>query len=303
MERFRLRKHRGRRPSFDALPAAQRRRAFGVDYAWVRGLQGGELFFTRQGWAIAESLLPEQWFDDERYRRVGRALPGATAAIYHVPIRHPRRSRYGLVVRFSRFAQDVGFTYSDASTRFGWPDERLPAAAFNDPFSEFGLLHQLRQASHGRIRTKHPLLIYCPCTHYESWRLGRDPRRVIAGRHRLALDQEHVTDCPRITLEPERLYILVYQWIDGVDLERAGLDQSLPVEMVETFTREVAQTLLSTGFAVLDHKPRHIILRVNRTGSDWLRRHEEWSWALIDYELLVSVDDALPSDHGANPAP
>ena len=123
------------------------------------------------------------------------------------------------------------------------------------------------------------------------------------GSHRLAQDQEHLTTCPRISLESERLYILVYQWIDGMDLERAGQDQSLPVPTVEAFTRDVARLLLSTGFAVLDHKPRHIILRVNRDGSDWLQRHGQWAWALIDYELLVPVaNPAQPEGGGMNRA-
>jgi hypothetical protein len=48
-----------------------------------------------------------------------------------------------------------------------------------------------------------------------------------------------------------------------------------------------AKDLASLGFAVLDHKPRHVILRPRRAGPGLLRRAGRPVYALIDYELLV----------------
>lgn len=302
MERYKLPLRRGQRPAFDDLPAAHRRRVFDVDYAWVRGLQGGELFFTRSGWAIADSLLPQHWFDEGQYRKAGRALAGATSAVYHVPVAHPRRGRFGLVVKFSRFAQVVGLTVVGRSAGFGWPEGLLDAAEFVDPFSEFANVQHLRTCARGRVRTKHPLAIYCPAAHYPAWQLGRDSCQMALLERALAGDQASLTSCPRTGFERERIYVLVYQWIDGVDLEEAARHGVVTPDEMEQFTQSVAASVLACGFAVLDHKPRHIILRRTRAG-DWLRRGREWVWALVDYELLIPVWAPTVVDSPDRPQP
>ncbi len=286
MERYQLRFLRRRRPEFDELPAGHRRTAFGVDYAWVRGLQGGEIFFTRHGWAIAESLLPEFWYDEERYRRVGQALTAGTGAVYHVPMAHPRRARFGLVVKFCRFGQNVGLTVVGRGANFDWSRDLLEGAEFSDPFSEFGHLQVLRNRAHGRIRTKRPLAIYCPAAHYPAWQLGRTTSTRWCTNLRLADDQAGVHDHPRIQLEWERVYILVYQWIDGIDLAQAERGGWFDAATVASLTRATARELFACSFAVLDHKPSHIIVRPDRR-ANWLRHHNDLAWALVDYELLV----------------
>jgi hypothetical protein len=299
MERYVFPLYRGRRPGFDALPASHRRRVFDVDYAWVRGLQGGEMFFTRHGWAIADALLPEHWFDEGQYRQVGRALAGATGAVYHVPVAHPRRARFGLVVKFSRFAQDVGLTVVGSGAGFGWPEGLLDTAAFADPFSEFANVQRLR--ARGRVRTKRPLAIYCPAAHYPAWQLGREPCHMALVERALVGDQAMLTNCPCTELERERIYILVYQWIDGIDLEEAARHGAVTRGEMEQFTQSVAASVLACGFAVLDHKPRHIILRQTRCG-DWLRCGRDWAWALVDYELLIPVSAPTGADAPVHPS-
>ena len=51
----------------------------------------------------------------------------------------------------------------------------------------------------------------------------------------------------------------------------------------------IALAVLAAGFAVLDHKARHVIVRPDRRTGGLLTRRGELVYALIDYELLVPV--------------
>lgn len=48
----------------------------------------------------------------------------------------------------------------------------------------------------------------------------------------------------------------------------------------------VNQELLYKGFVMLDNKPRHVILRQNRNADGLLKRHGDFVYALVDFELL-----------------
>ena len=65
-----------------------------------------------------ESLLPEHWFVGRRFSKVGRPLLGATGAVYRVPVPHPAREDFAVVVKFSRFCQSVGITAVDPNLKF-----------------------------------------------------------------------------------------------------------------------------------------------------------------------------------------
>jgi len=301
MEHYRLSLNRGRRPSFDEAPVACRRRAFGVDYLRIRGMQGGELYFTRTGWAIAPSLLPRVWFDNERFRRVGKALHKATGSVYLVPVPHPARGRTGVVVKFCRFAQDVGCTRIESGLLPPEAAERVGAAEFAGPFEEFGLVARLRayRGSRGvRFRTMMPLAIYCPPTHYAPWQLGRDQSRYWRYDYALDAGQEAMPAGRRIVHHWDRIYVLLYQWIEGVDLEEAGVNNLMPVEDVSAFTLQVSRDLLAAGYAVLDHKARHIIVRPDLETGRLIRHGGRIVHALIDYELLVPVTRMAPAGAG-----
>jgi len=288
MEHYDLHLLRGRRPTFEAVPAAACRRVFGVDYVAVRGLKGGDMYFTREGWALAASLLPPQWYDGQRFRQIGQALTAGTGAVYRVPVPHPLRGTLGIVVKFCRFGQDVGLTRPQADCHFPWPDSMLPGAEFLGPFAEFGRVAELRRtlAQQDRLpfHTKRPLAIYCPPARYPRWQLGRDPARDWLHDRSLAADQAQAGD-RAVRHDWERLYILLYQWIDGLDAQDAHTSGLFNEAAMVGLTQQAARDLAGLGFAILDHKPRHVIVRPNRHGL--LRRGGRLAYALIDYELLI----------------
>jgi hypothetical protein len=287
MEGFDLTLGRGLKPDFDEAPERFRRRIAGVDYLHLRGRQNGDLYLTRHGWPCADCLRPERWFTGEQFRKPGQALAGATGAVYRVPIAHPVRSRFALVVKFSRFGQDVGITVADeliANRRFM---DRVDHAEFLPPFEEFANLEQLRRQARGIFATKAPLAIYSPPTRYLAWQLGRKNHLQWTYRRQLSASQDDDPSATKVEYDWERIYILLYRWMDGLDLEQAqnaGLVSE--TQMVE-WTRRAADQLLDLGWMVLDHKPRHLIVRPTRGKRHILQRHQQPVLGLIDYELLV----------------
>ncbi len=298
MEAYEFSLQQGRLPAFDVVASPNRRRIHGVDYVYLRGLKGGEFYFTRDGWSMAESLLPCHWHDDQRFCRVGRALPGATGSVYRVPVPHRLRGSVDIVVKFCRFGQDVGLTTIGPGSEFPWPEEILNDAEFLGPFEEFGAIDTLRRRARGapRIRTKRPLAIHVPPTLYAGWQLGRADYRLNRQMRALDADQEDRDPAVRVRYDPERMYVMLYSWVDGIDAEQAAASGMISHERMMQLGREAAEAVAAHGFAVLDHKPRHVIVRARRYG-ELLRRHGRIAFALVDYELLVPW--AAPANHAA----
>ncbi|MFP4125175.1 MAG: hypothetical protein ACLFU0_00800 [Alphaproteobacteria bacterium] len=290
MEQFDTAFGKLRRPAFDQVPAAHRHRLMGVDYARIAGKQGGELYVTRHGWACLDSVLPRAWFVDDRFKKVGRALAGATGAVYRVPVDHHAREDFALVVKFSRAAQDIRVTILDQSAHLdALEHERIEAAAFLSPFEEFANLVKLRMAAGSAVRTELPLAIYSPPTRYADWQLGRHSHLCSRMNRALAAAQADVPEQHRVTYDWERLYILLYRWIDGVDAEVAAQTGLITKETMVALGQEARARLRALGWMVCDHKPRHVIVRPSRRGHGPVRRGDRIPWALIDYELLVPV--------------
>jgi hypothetical protein len=262
----------------------------GVDYLRVAGKQGGELFVTRHGWACVESILPRAWFVDDRFKKVGRALAGATGAVYRVPVDHKARPNFALVVKFSRAAQDIQVTILDRGAHLDALEyERIETAQFLSPFEEFGNLVKLRTAAGSAMRTKQPLAIYSPPTRYADWQLGRHSHLCSRMNRALLASQADVPEERRIAYDWERLYILLYRWIDGLDAEVAAQTGLITKDTMVALGQEARERLRAFGWMVCDHKPRHVILRPLPRGHGVLRRGERLPWALIDYELLVPI--------------
>lgn len=339
MEQFDFRLHRHQPRSFDAAPETLRRRVLGVDYLHLRGKQSGDLFVTRHGWPVLESIVPSQWFIGDRLRKVGRQLAGATGAVYRMPVPHRARPGFALVVKFSRFAQEA-LVSIEPNEPLDWAErDRMAVSEFLSPFEEFGNLEQLRAHAGMRIPTKAPLAIYSPATRYLDWQLGRiDHRRWWYDRV-LAEDQADQPEGARVAYDWERLYVLIYRWIDGIDAETATQQGYLTHGELRALYHEARQALRCFGWDVLDHKARHVIVRPERSsgpaadpqspprdeakpdpdsepspespfqersGSDQqsqpkglVRRHGSTLWALVDYELLVPY----PAPNGAGLQP
>jgi hypothetical protein len=285
MEGFDLSLGRGLKPAFDAAPGRFRRRIAGVDYIHLKGRQNGDLFITRHGWPCADCLLPERWFTGEQFRKPGRALAGATGAVYRVPVAHPANPRFALVVKFSRFGQDVGITVADELIGNADFMARVDEAMFLPPFEEFGNLMRLRESCRSRFVTKAPLAIYMPPTRYLGWQLGRKAHLQSTYQRRLLTSQDG--NAHAVDYNWDRLYILLYRWMDGIDAEQAQAAGLIPRERMIEWTRSVAADLQQLGWMVLDHKPRHLILRTHRKTRRILKRHSRPLLGLVDYELLV----------------
>ncbi len=288
MEAFDIKLGRSVKPAFDAAPAPFRRRIAGVDYLHIRGLQGGDLFVTRQGWANVSCLLPDRWFTGGQFHKPGRALAGATGAVYRVPVAHPARDRFALVVKFSRFGQDVGITVADDLIVDPVFRERMEAAEFLPPFEEFANLCRLRRECRADFATKTPLAIYSPPTRYLAWQLGRKSHLQWTYERQLGASQNEAET--KVAYDFERLYILLYRWMDGIDVEQAHRAGIISQPQMIDLTRGSADTLRKLGWVVLDHKPRHLIVRQHRKTGRLLARHGRTVLGLIDYELLYPAE-------------
>jgi hypothetical protein len=166
-----------------------------------------------------------------------------------------------LVVKFSRFAQEALISIPP-SEPLDWAErDRIAVSEFLSPFEEFANLERLRASAGLRIPTKAPLAIYSPATRYLDWQLGRiDHRRWWYDRV-LAEDQAAQPEGARVAYDWERLYVLIYRWIDGVDAETASQQGYLTQTELRALCQEARQGLRELGWDVLDHKARHVIVR------------------------------------------
>ena len=286
MERFVFTFHKGRKPAFEEVPAKHKRRLFGVEYIHLKGRQQGDFFVTPHGWAVMESLLPEHWFVGRKFSKVGRALAGATGAVFRVPVPHKGRDDFALVVKFSRFCQSVGITAVDPNLNFSQDHiNRIKASPFLSPFAEFGNLTGLRREAGLAIPTMAPLAIYSPAARYLEWQLGRESYLKSMHSRSLLDSQAGLPPEERLDYEWERQYILIYRWLDGLDAEQAVDTGLISKSCMVDLGRESRLLLERHGWEVMDHKPRHVILRVTRHGT-LAHREGRPLWGLVDYELL-----------------
>ena len=276
------------RARFDDLPAGMIVRAFGVDYAHLRPRQGGDLYVTRLGWRHAAGLDPACWYAERQYAQRGVRLPGSGGHAYHFETRLADGRPSGLVIKFSRMAQDVPVVI-ETSFPEAVPEEVLAQARFNSPLEEFGLVMELRQGAYGprdlRIRTQRPLAIYVPPEEFDLWELGRSTSSFQV--HRSLLAEEQDPGVKAIELDIRRIYVLLYGWIDGLDAEACFDAGDLSSEEFHALTPRVMRELGGKGFHVLDTKPKHFILRHRRRDGRILRRGGgELVYGLVDFELL-----------------
>jgi hypothetical protein len=300
MEQFDCNLRRYLKRPFDAAPEALRRRVFGVDYLQLRGRQSGDLYVTRRGWPVLDSIVPSQWFVGDRLRKVGRQLAGATGAVYRVPVPHPAHDRFALVVKFSRFAQEALLSMGPEDVVDWGERQRIAVNEFLSPFAEIAHVERLRARAGAAIPTKAPLAIYSPATRYLDGELGRNSHRRWWYNRVLAEDQADQPEASRVAYDWERLYILLYRWIDGIDAEAAHRQGYLTDRELRDLTLGAREDLHRLGWDVLDHKPRHLIVRPTPAADGLVQRRGRTLWALVDYELLLPYQpaDALRPEPG-----
>lgn len=296
MERFDFKFHRLQQPEFDAVPEAYRYRIFDVDYIGVKGLQGGWLFLTRNGWPWAEFLSPHHWYFDSRFKETGRRLLGSTGIVYKVNLPHSVRSHLPTILKINRFAQDAPVFFN--LNAGGEQAAMGRGMRFLSAFEEFSLIYKLRASGLKRglppVRTQHPLAVYIPPTLYPAWKMGRKESEYWAYDRALRLDQQRYPESQRVVYHWDRNYITLFHWVSGIDAQSACENKLIDDGTMEALTRWVNEDLAAHGFAVADNKPLHIILRADKRGR--ILRHEgKPCYALIDYELLYRPGHARPT--------
>lgn len=280
------------RPVTDAIDASPTAvHLFGVEYELHRDAAGAELYLTPFGRHLRRWINPSQWLVDGRVPPQAQRLTAGTGSVFRVPVPYGHR-QLDLVVKFSRMAQHMPVGVVGTMPE-GVASVLIDKARFNSPFEEFGLVMALRRSTRGpadlRLYTKRPLAIYCPPRHYAAWQLGRSDNEIRRHDDNLRQHQDPGADHVHVHLHKDRDYIMVYAWVRGFDAHELNDLGYLNDEQTEAVTRRAADELLQKGYRILDHKPRHVILRVRRDGS-LLRRRGKFVYALIDFELLEEVN-------------
>lgn len=272
---------------FEALPPDRVVQAFGVEYAHLRPAAGGDLYVTRFGWPNAAALDPARWYADQWYEREGVRLRGATGTVYHVRTRPGEGRALDLVVKFSRVAQDVPLLV-ETSFPSDVPPEVIAAARFNSPLEEFGLLMEMRRGAYGTpngpLLAQRPLAIYVPPEEFDLWQLGRHTSSFHS--HRAMLAEDQADSVKAIEMDIRRIYVLLFGWLDGRDAEECFHEGLLGDDEMRALTVRVGRELAERGFRVLDHKPKHFVLRPRSGGGLLRRRDGSLVYGLVDYELL-----------------
>lgn len=264
-------------------------RVFGVDYVRLLENDGGELYVTRFGWPLIAHIRPHAWYDDKQYASKGYRLPGGTGMVYRVPTHAPNCTQCDLVVKFNRFAQNVPLEMASTLPP-GLSDEEIASARFNSPFEEFALLRDLRRGLYGpeelRIYTKRALAIYCPARTHQSWQLGRDTSRFTSYRLQQEQDQAHEAH-GHVALHQDRQYVTLFAYVPGENAEDMHHKGVITRQEMEDLTERSTREMYEKGFSILDHKPRHLILRTRHDdGKTLLTRRGKAAYVLVDFELL-----------------
>jgi len=242
----------------------------GVDYVHTVTAEGGDLYLTDGGLSCARHLQPENWFERQWFRTHREVLRG-TGAVYVVPTRPVGGESLGLVVKFNRAGEQVPM-----ATKL---IRDLLECEFNGPFEEFALVEELRRRGRGdarrRIETQVPLAIYVPPDETQPSQSGRFQWRIdrAIARH------------PGVALDILRDYIMVYSWLPGVDASEAHEMGLLTDSQLRRLTARATEEMRQAGFAVLDMKDAHVIVRLtSATGLE--RRGGRIAHGIIDYELM-----------------
>lgn len=264
----------------------------GVRYRRCRTADGGDLYLTTFGSPFEAQLQPENWLEKSWFEEHRQRLNG-TSVVYRLPTRPVDGQSLDLVVKWSRVGEDVpGDTMSV---------NRFINADFNTPFEEFSLLAELREGGYGppgfRIRTQRPLAIYVPSERLQLWQTGRSESKIAA----------KIAKHPGVEIDILRQYVLIYEWVKGVDLVEA-LSQSHadPEErdrLLGSTTSLVIHELSLKGFRVADMKPAHIIVRPQADGSLLRDGTGQVLYAVVDHELLLRTpehEEAVRKSHRAH---
>jgi hypothetical protein len=249
---------------------AQLVNVMGVDYIHTVTENGGDLYLTNEGFAHAEHLQPDNWYDLQWFRKHREVLEG-TGAVYASPSKPIGGECLVLVVKFSRVGQKVPIETKVIRD--------LLSCEFNGPFEEFALVEELRHSRRGpegmMVKTQVPLAIYVPPDEWQPSQTGRFQWRIA----------NKVAKHPGIAIDILRDYIMVYGWLPGIDVCEAEEMGWLSHEDVLELNQRAIDEAAVKGFQVLDMKPVHVIVQAaNR--DQLITRGDQIEYGMVDFELL-----------------
>jgi hypothetical protein len=242
----------------------------GVDYLHTHDEGVGDLYLTAAGLPYARHLHPDNWFEKSWFRSQRVQLEG-TGFVCAVPTKPIDGENLTLVVKYSRVGEKVPIETQLI--------EDVLCCEFNGPFEEFGLVEELRHSRRGdselQIKTQLPLAIFVPPDRIQPSQSGRFQWRIA----------RKVAKHPGITIDILRQYIVIYQWLPGIDAWQAHKMGFMSEAEVRDLNERAMAEMSLKGFSVLDQKPEHLIVRPEEPGK-LARDNGDISYGLVDFELL-----------------
>jgi len=241
-----------------------------VEYFHLQLADGSDLYVTEHGRPFMRQLLPENHWSDRDWFAGHSAKLCGTGSLYRITTKEVAGVSRDIVLKWNRMGEDIpGETQASG----------MDTAKFNSPFEEFSLVIEMRNVrggADGLIRTHKPLAIYVPRKYVDAERMGR--KRYILD----AVQRKH----EEITLDQNRQYAVIYEWVKGIDAAEAFGEGMIDKEEMRDLTLRSNQEMLQKGFVVRDSKPHHVIVRPKGDQELSKDRNGEILYALVDFELL-----------------
>jgi len=263
-------------------PGATFLRLMGVDYFRIRTADGGDLYVTEHGMPFLDHLRPENWYETEWFKRTElpckAAAPSTVFRPNPIPLTAARASNslsngraWGRIFPSTPSLSTASSTPTLIRLSKNSPCLRKLRSG-NVWFSKSSSAHP---APHGYLRG--------PPERHQLWQTGRSRHKIVSKVLRHA----------SVEIDILRSYIMLYAWIDGIDAveaQRLHLFQGTqPEESLRSLNSRVISELNEKGFAVVDHKPSHVIVRAHN-GRLMKRQSGSIAYALVDYELLSRTE-------------
>lgn len=254
---------------------------FGVHYLHASLPDESDIYLTRFGAHLLDYFVPPEFLTDKQSFKEHAVKLEGTSATYKIVADARGKPDKAFVVKWNRMGRTI--PADDESDEF-------TGAEFNSPFEEFSLVTELRDANKVRdkvVITQRPLAIYVPAKRNELWRTGREEYVMKAKQ------SKHENE---IALDMFRDYIVVYEWIEGIDAVVAVRNGVLEEHQMVSLTLDADDRLRNLGYRVRDRKPHHVIVRPRNNGALAHTPQHGVLYALIDYELLErlpNVDEEL----------
>ncbi len=229
-----------------------------------------DLYITKYGLPFIKNLLPVNFLTDDKWFENNSIRLEGTSCLYKVKTKKINEKQIDLVIKWNRMGQDIPDTNKD---------EKFMNEEFNSPFEEFSMVMELRNTkyeSEGKIITHKPLAIYVPSEKDELWKLGRSQymMKKVIRRHK------------EINIDMFRSYLVIYEWIKGIDCVNAYKEKKIKQEEMVNLTLNAESNMIKKGFRVTDRKPNHIIIRFSNKNSIVKDKAGYPIYGMVDFELL-----------------